>query len=352
MKHFVIVVISCFFINTATRAQENKSELIDEDKNRYEENVFDKHFGEDADTLDSDRKLYDRIPEKLPDWVFHPVTLEFPVRIVGYSDPNMNKEEAYQQAILRAKAIYAILNLATVSNITDDYINLKESGSYSLYATKFQDFSLSKAVVPYTDSLVQVVDTFYTKYQEGIVMVEIGNQPDINCNKDTLTVKGEHLQVFIEKNFKTEKIEFFNFSIQNKLNNSDSVQYISQYNYRVVNQGFDILSFYANKEIEFIPRTYNYWADNGIQSDRLPQNIKTYRLSRGLWNAYISGVLSNITTISKQLSSQVKNSNDFYTLKSEGLIRTVARNRVSFRFNDFKLYENQFYINLNGIIVQ
>jgi hypothetical protein len=71
-----------------------------------------------------------------------------------------------------------------------------------------------------------------------------------------------------------------------------------------------------------------------------------------LWNAYISGVLSNITVLSKQLASQVKNSNDFYTLKHEGLIRTVARNKVSFGFNDFKMYENQLYIDLNGIIIQ
>jgi hypothetical protein len=64
------------------------------------------------------------------------------------------------------------------------------------------------------------------------------------------------------------------------------------------------------------------------------------------------GVLNNITVLSKQLSSKVTNSNDNYTLKNEGLIRTVARNKVSFGFNSFKMYENQFYIDLNGQINQ
>lgn len=353
MKHFVAIAISCLFISVVTTAQENTSKLIDQDKDKYEENIFNKQFGENTDTVNSDQRLFDRIPEKLPDCIFQTSSSsEGSIRIIGYSDPNMEKEEAYQQAILRAKAIYALLRSATVSNITDDYTNLKESGAYSLYATKFQDFSLSKAIVPYTDSLVHVIDTFYTKYQEGVVLVEIDAKSGPEYNQDTLIVKGEHLQVFIERNFKKEKIEFFNFSVKDKLYANDSSECHAQYNCKLINRGFDVISFYANKEIDFIPRAYNYRSEREVKADSLQADIKTYRLARGLWNAYLTGVLTNITTISKQLSTQVKNSNDFYTLKTEGLIRTVSRNRVAFDFVDFYLFENQFYMNLNGIIIQ
>lgn len=349
---FLVVLWTALFIGFYSLAQEDNTKLIDYDKEKYEENVFNKEFGEEDDTTDAIRKLYDRIPEKLPDWVFSPVKLRESSRIVGYSDPNMAKEEAYQQALLRAKAMYALLKTCKVSNITDDYTNLKESGKYSLYSTKFQDFSLSKTVFPYTDSLITVIDTFYTKYQEGIVLIEFRNQPDTSQNKDTLTIKGEHLQVFIERNFKKEKIEFFNFTIQDNLFANDSSDLFAQYNYKVINRGYDIYSLYNNKPIDFAERTYNYRCNFESKADSTDLEFNYFRLNRGLWNAYISGVLSNFTSISKQLSSRVKNSNDFYTLKTEGLIRTVARNKITFRFNNFKMVENQFYIDLNGIIIQ
>ena len=294
--------------------------------------------------------MYDRIPEKLPDWVFKPVEFGNPIRIVGFSDPNMDKEEAFEQAVLRAKAMFALLNYSTISNITDDYTNLYESGKYSLYSTKFQDFSISKTTIPYNNSEITLIDTFYTKYNEGLVLIEFNYDTDSEKNVDTLEVKGEHMQVFIERNFRKEKIEFFNFFIKDNLANNDSVDLISQYNYKVVNRRYDISSVYGKKIIEFEERTYNYRTDLEFVKDSSDSEFNNFRLTRGLWNAYISGVLSNITILSKQLSSQVKNANDFYTLKNEGLIRTVARNKVSFDFNDFKMCENHFYIDLNGQI--
>ncbi|MFC2152573.1 hypothetical protein ACFLSE_08605 [Bacteroidota bacterium] len=352
MKYSINIFVFLFFLNTFLSAQEPTSKLIDEDKKTYEENVFNEEFDEYLDTADLERKLYDRIPEKLPDWALNIGEFNNPVRIVGYSDPNMTKEDAIEQATLRAKAMFALLKFNTISNITDDYTNLKESGKYSLYATKFQDFSLSKAKIAYNNLSVLVVDTCYTKYNEAIVLVEFNYDVNSKENKDTLIVKGEHLQIFIEKNFGKEKIEFFNFSVHDNLSGNDSTDFYSQYNYKIVNRGYDIYSIHGDKIIEFKERTYNYRTNLEFTTDSTDSELNTFRLTRGLWNGYITGILSNITILSKHLASQVKNSNDFYTLKNEGLIRTVARNKVSFGFNDFKMYENQFYIDLNGIIKQ
>lgn len=351
MKQFSAIVIAFLLGNFSLLAQVNTtSTLIDNDKDHYEENVFNKEFGEDNNSVNA-RKLYDKIPEKLPDWVFNPIVFGDSVKVVGYSDPNMEKEDAYKQAVLRAKAIYAIMKCSTVSNVTDDYTNLRESGKYSLYTTKFQDFTVSKAEMAYCNSGIVLVDTFYTKYNEGVVLIKF--KPNIHSeeNRDTLTVKGENLEVFIEKNFHKEKVEFFNWSIVDNLA-KDTTDFATQYNYKMVNRGYDINSIYGDKIIEFEERTYNYRTNLDFEKDSSDLEINTFRLSRGLWNGYLTGILSNISALSKQLSGKVRDSNDFYTLKTEGLIRTVARNKVSFDFNDFKMYENQFYIGLNGRIIQ
>lgn len=349
MKYVITLVAFLFCLNSVAYTQESNSTIIDKDKQNYEQNVFNQEFDEYEDTVDLERKRYDRIPEKLPEWAFTPIQVNGKVRVVGFSDPNMEKEDAYKQAILRAKAIYALFTNCTVSNITDDYTNLHESGKYSLYSTKFQDFSISKAVLAYNNSAINVVDTFFSKYNEGIALIEFDYNKAYEGNLDTLELKGEHLQVFIERNFKKEKIEFFNVSIKDNVRN-DSIDQISQYNYKVVNRGYDISSIYGDQIIEFEERTYNYRTEVEFASDSTDTEYNFFRLTRGLWNGYISGILSNVTVLSKQLASQVKNSNDFYTLKNEGLIRTVARNKVSFGFKDFKMIENQFYIDLNGQI--
>lgn len=351
MKNLITVIFLILFTNTQIYSQnESKSKIIDQDKEKYEVNVFNQEFDEYQDTIDAERKLYDRIPEKLPDWVFNPVESGKNIKFVGFSDPNMEKNEAFEQAMLRAKAMFALMNYSTISNITDDYTNLRESGKYALYETKFQDFSLSKSVLPYNNSTVTLIDTFYTKYNEGIVLIEFEYDKDSSENLDTLEVKAEHLQIFIEKNVGQEKIEFFNFSVKDDPGSNDSVDHISQYNYKVVNRGYNISSIYNDTIIEFVERTYNYRSDIDFVRDSSDSEMNTFRLTRGLWNGYLTGVLTNITVLSKQLASQVKNSHDNYTLKNEGLIRTIARNKISFNFHDFKMYENQFYIDLNGEI--
>lgn len=350
MKHLAILIIIFLFGNSFLFAQNTSAKLIDKDKTKYEENVFNQEFDKYQDTTNATRKLYDRIPDKLPTWVFKPVEFGNINRIVGFSDPNMNKKEAYEQAVLRAKAMFALLNYCTVSNITDDYTNIYETGKNALYSTKFQDFSTSKTLIAYNNSDINVIDTFYTKYNEGIVLIEFNRNSHSEKNVDTLEVKGDNMQVFIERNFRKEKLEFFNLFIKDNLANNTSADLVAQYNYKIVNRSYDISSIYDKKNIEFEERTYNYRTDLEFSKDSSDTDFKYYSLNRGLWNAYISGVLSNIMILSKQLSSKVKNTNDFYTLKNEGLVRTVARNKVVFDFNDFKMCENHFYIDLNGKI--
>ncbi len=345
MNRFILLV-SFLFISTTGFSQETKTEIIDQDKKKYEKNVFDKAFGDVNDSLDY-QKRYDLIPEQLPNWIFPVIQNTTPVEIIGVSDPGMEWDKAKKQAELRALALYAIFNSSAVSNITDDYTNLHEGAGYSLYSTKFQDFVLTRAMIIYNLSAVEVVDTFFTKYNEAIVKIRLNNNSDSFPKKDTIYVTGEHLQVFVERNYKRDKLEFYNFII-NRKNDADSCSLTCQYHYKQAYNGYEIISQFENDTIDFEPRTYNYRTELEFSIDSTDADFKFFRLDKGLWNACLKGILSNISGLSKQLSGAVKNSNDFYTLKSEGLIRTVSKNRVSFDLQQFKLVENNLYFDLTG----
>lgn len=347
MRYFACTLFFIIF-SVFIQAQNNKKDkagIPGEDKTKYEENVFNKELGEESEKRNNQR-LYDLIPEKLPDWFFEPISLN-PVRIVGVSDPGLGREDAYNQAFLRAKAIYALINYSTISNISDDYTNLRESYDNKLFETKFQDFTISKAVMPYTLDAISVMDTFYTKYNEAVVLIEISNHGE---NTDTLEVKGEHLQIVTERSYKNEKIDFFNLSISDSKQTDDSFPDYAQYNFKRVNKNFDISSIYGPGNYDFPVRSYNYQSTIDFVKDSTDTDIQANTLALGLWNAYLTGILSNITLLSKQLSGQIKNTNDYYTLKNEGLIRTVSRSNVRFEINKFKLLQNQIYMDLYGEI--
>lgn len=342
----IILFVSLILISIVVSSQETKTEIIDKDKEKYEENVFDKAFGDINDSLNY-RKRYDFIPEKLPEWIFHSTEGGQSFEIIGISDPGMEWSNAKKQAELRAIALFALMNSCTIRNISDDYTNLNESNGYALYATKFQDFALSRSKLAYHYSQIEVVDTFFTKYNEAVVKIKFNYNPDAINNTDTIEVKGEHLQVFVERNFKRDKLEFFNLTINNK-SSADSASVNLEYNFRQAYGGYDISSAFGADTISFDARTFNYRTEKSFTKDSIDSELNYFRLNKGLWNAHLTGILSNLTWMSKNLSSAVKNSNDFYTLKNQGLIRTVSVNTVAFDIDEFKIIENNLYIDLVG----
>ena len=346
----IILLIVFFIISYGIFSQETKTEIINQDKRNYEKNVFDKAFEEINDSLNY-QKRYDLIPEQLPDWFFPVVQKTTPAEVIGISDPGMEWEKAKNQAELRALAFYAIIHSSTVSNITDDYTNLHEGAGYALYSTKFQDFVLTKAKIVCDLSAIEVVDTFFTKYNEAIVKIRINNNFQSLSAKDTIYATGEHLQVFVERNYKRDKLEFYNLII-NRKGDTDSCSLSCQYHYKQAYNGYDIISKFGKDTIDFKARTYSYRTDLEFTADSSDAAFKFFRLDKGLWNAYFTGVLTNITWLSNQLSGTVRNTNDFYTLQTEGLIRTVSKNRVSFDLQQFKLVENNLYLDFVGRIKQ
>src|SRR6056297_2201143 len=342
----LILLVFFLLISFEIFSQETKTEIINQDKRNYEKNVFDKAFEEINDSLNY-QKRYDLIPEQLPDWFFQVTQNTSPVEVIGVSDPGMEWSHAKKQAQIRAVALYAMLNSSAVSNITDDYTNLHEGAGYALYSTKFQDFVLTKAKIVCDLSAVEVVDTFFTKYNEAIVKIRINNNFQSLSAKDTIYATGEHLQVFVERNFKSEKLEFFDFIINSQTDN-DSGSLNLQYSFKQAYRSYEITSFVGQDTIDFEPRTYNYRTEFEFKKDSTDLEFKYFGLNKGLWNAYITGVLSNITWLSKQLSGAVKNSNDFYTLKSEMFVRTVSKNNIFFELQDFKMIENDLYLDFTG----
>ncbi|MCG8411207.1 MAG: hypothetical protein MI739_07980 [Bacteroidales bacterium] len=320
-----------------------ETEIIQQNYKIYETNIFDKEFLNTNDSIDLTKVLYDKIPENLPDWIFN--YTKDPKKVIGISDPNMDRIKAFDLAIFRAKAIYTLLNHCKISNINDNYNNLQEAAiNATCKSTKFQDYLLAEGQLTYNDSAITLIDTFFTKYNEAIVLIDFNTKSSLT-KTDTIRIKGEYLQVFIEENSSKEKVSFFNFNINEKTV-SDTLQIASEYNYKQVNNCYNIFSTYKNDWISFYKRPYRYQSETIINNQI--NELYAFNLSRGLWNTYLSGILTNISFVAKQLSGKVENTSDSYSSKNQSLIRTVTTDSISFDFIDFAIIDNQLYLKLES----
>lgn len=324
---------------------ETKNITISNNKKEYEK-LFEKEFEEYSKR--NIQHIYDIIPENLPDWFFtYPSNSNNTYLAIGISDPNMTEEEAIQQASIRARGIISLLNNCEFKNITDDYTNLQESKRFSEYATKFQDFAKANASLNFNNRKIKIVNKFFTKYNEAIVLlkVQVTNKQE---NITSTSVVSEHMQIFIENDIGVEKIEFFNFKIKELNKQTDSINNL-KYSYRKINTEFEINSQWNNKIYEFPDRSFNYQniSIDDIKIDSL--NIISNRCNKGLWNAYITTLLSNMTLKSKKFPANIKNSNDNYSTSNQDLIRTISKNKLQFDINNTKIKANNLFQKISAI---
>ncbi|GEM_PF-1230806 len=319
------------------------------DQKKEYEKLFDEEF--EKQTQRNLQHIYDIIPERIPEWFFssHPNSRNTYFAI-GISDPSMKEEKAIQQASIRARAIITLLNNCEFKNITDDYTNLEESNKFSEYATKFQDFAKANAVLNFNNKKTKIVSTFFTKYNEAIVLlkVQVNNKQK---NTTTTSVVSEHLQIFIENETGVEKIEFFNFKIKEFNNQTDSINNL-KYSYRKINTEFEINSQWNDRKYELPDRSFNYRniSDTEIEIDSL--NIISNKCNKGLWNAYVSTLLSNMTFVSKNFPGNIKSSNDNYNSSNQDLIRIISKNKLQFNIDNTKIKNNNLYQKTSAIRIK
>ncbi|MEA3316588.1 MAG: hypothetical protein U9R54_01370 [Bacteroidota bacterium] len=322
--------------NKKRRKIENKEISISNEQSEYEV-LFEKEFEEL--TQKDWQHMFDIIPEDLPKWFFsYPTNTNTTYYAIGISDPGMEEEQAIQQASIRAKAIIALTQNCEFKNITDDYTNLRESQKYSEYSTKFQDYAKADAKLNFNTKKTEILNKFFTKYNEAIVLLKAqsGNRKK---NLNTTSVISEHLQIFIEDEIGIQKIEFYNLNIDELYKKSNSTNNLT-YNYKTINTDFEINSKWNNVSIKLPDRSYNYQniINDTIAIDSL--NIISNRCNKGLWNSYLSTLLSNMTLKSKKFSAGIKNSNDNYNTNNQGLVRTISKNELIFDINKTQIKDN------------
>ena len=336
-----VAFLCLFAIEGFGQEEEEKSYryYLDHDKHSFEEIMeTETRISERNDSLDHSHTYY-LIPQELPEWFFEPAGHATSDRFfIGISNPGMDSLRAVSLAKSRAKALCALSEKMRVDNVSDNFMVSREhDGKLSQYL----DFTkLTRDIVmKNVDFLLDEV--FYTKYREAVVLVSL--HPSGNKAKEKMKVNGELMQLAREDNYGMENTVFCKLDICLSDGKKDTVS--SEYIYKGRDRKFNLYTLFQGDSIDFPVHPYRYVSScDTINSGSY---VVHNSLSIGLWNSFINTLFSNVSYYNKNLKSSVKFSYDNYSLKSQGIVRTVSRNYLSYSLNRIIINDNEMAIRLS-----
>lgn len=257
---------------------------------------------------------------------------------LGISDSNKDSEIAYDQAVKRALAFYAISHELELSALYELYY-MNANATYSVDNQKSHWMAeLNSSISNYSYNVKEV---YRTKYNETIVLLEVESNAEQN---NTITVSSSFMYYFEDVN---GKMEYCEKQIVNILSHDDIniLEWISTIDNATTNK----LSYNNKLKTKIKPYDYTYEDYGTITEDMLFSDNKY-----GLWNSYVDTFFQAIS-IFESNSSLIKSTNRQITQeingkfedKTQDILRSVMKTRVTCTLVDISLKNNMFYASWN-----
>lgn len=258
------------------------------------------------------------------------------VAYLGISDPMTDTLLAYDQAVQRALAFYAIADNMNYSSVYEYYYlvsNLKNNDCDNQKSHWMVEFDVLLDNISY-----EVIDLYRTKYDETVVLLSIEHgEGDINVN-----VSGSFMYHYEYHNNNAEYGEKQIMTIS-----SDDIIESLEWNSTISGRGY-LKKTVVNENECVVKRYLNRYKDYGTVSD----DMVFCNTEFGLWNSYIDTFLQALSifeskyVVVENTSRSIRSDNiDNYDEKSQNLSRLVMRTNISCHLSDFSLKNNNFYAN-------
>lgn len=265
----------------------------------------------------------------LPEWIGNEGYL-------GISDPVADTLLAYDQAVQRALAFYAISNNMSYSSVYEYYYlvsNLNNKDCDNQKSHWMVEFDVLLENISY-----EVVKLYRTKYNETIVLLSVEHgEGDINID-----VSGSFMYHYEYHNKNAEYGEKQIMTIS-----SDDIIEVLEWNSTISRRGY-LKKSIVNKKENVVIRYLNKYKDFGTVSD----DMVFCNTEFGLWNSYIDTFLQALSifeskyVVVENTSRAIRADNiETYDEKSQNLSRLVMRTNISCHLSDFSLKNNNFYAN-------
>jgi len=280
-------------------------------------------------------------PDVLPGWWYYPPEAnQHFIYALGVSDPWLDTAIARKQAMLRGIGVLSLLAGSSVDAVQDIYSVVNNGSSFN-YEQKFEEYTRIHNHISIDPYRVKTMNIYRSKYDETLVLLKYSLKEDVDTGKYT----GVQATVFNMEMAMGQAREFHSMIdlwIKQKNDTTDKSLF---YRYRNYENLGEIVSRYQEEEIN-IPRDYYYYKAGGPKGSDIVNNAIRFRY--GLWNGFITRLLEKMVNISFEHASYLKDMSDQYAaVHNEELVRTIAKNRLSFIINRISITKEGIILDMD-----
>ena len=254
---------------------------------------------------------------------------------VGISDPNLDSIVAYNQAVERALAFYAINQKMKLSAVYEYYYN-NDNLNHNYNNQKSHWIAEIETKLKYFS--YEVENVFRTKYNEIIVSIKV-NEDKTSDNE--LFVKGSFMYHYDYIDGKMAYGEKQLLSISANDNDFEKLSWESTIDNNVV-----VKKTYVNELPFRLRQSVNVYEEFG----NVDENMHFIENKYGLWDCYVDTFLQAISNfeskniVLKNSTRQITHEiNGDFCDKSQDIIRRLIKTEISCSLKSLTLKNNMFY---------
>lgn len=276
---------------------------------------------------------------ELPSWFFTQNG------VVGVSDMDMDAEEALKQAIVRALFVQAVSEGVEISSVYELYYHM-ENGRDAIDNQKSHCLAEFKAQL--TDYDYEVLDVFYTEYDEAVVLLNVyhGNDDGVQKNAE---FNGSYMYYFDG----TIRDPEYGDMLSLKTNTPDEELQSLAWLAITEKSSTTVYSTTDEKKERLLEKYYVYTQGGGIPKTVVNQNTK-----HGLWHCFTDTfmqAMSNfiprkaiVSSTNRMISDfQSLNENSEYSDKVQDLVRLTYKTNVFCDITSLSCDKLNLYIDWN-----
>ena len=273
--------------------------------------------------------MYERFPEQ-----------DDTLYVFGISDPGLNDTVARQQAVFRALALGAMAKGTDCGHFSDFYTQEKGSGTGSKYEEiyRFSAYFSGKSQAP------AILNDTILSSSEAVVLLGI---PKANLNNDTRknilieAVLYSNEADIISRNKMSRKVDI---SIQKRDSNEKTLLDASDF-YQINGKATGMRSLFPKSQ--FFYNNYEFYYTNSLpEKESDSSNFHGTTCKQGLWIAYVSEILEQLSLQTKLLTKESQVLRDQTEDTSTELLRERSRTRLSWRIKEIDIHDNKMWVNL------
>lgn len=260
--------------------------------------------------------------------------------VIGISDPHLDYQTAYNQALMRTKSMTSLLVSSQIRDCKEVFSKTDDQPHQEGNAAKFTRFQIIKSQLRFNESQFQLIDSTTTKYGEKVLLMKFTyDTSNYDLNQNIETSIGVMLSEYKLRN-KYQENEVFDYSYQYS---SPTINESAIYKLYKVDETSEIISTVNEDTLTFKTDYFKYLLHEPSQVPEYPVKTKLYY---GLWKAVLESVATQFSNYYVDQAIANQSVNDTYGYLSQSIDKQTHNLIFSGKIIHIFISENELTLQL------